>query len=138
MKITNLQVISLINCLKEYMDKKIPQQISYAITQNYIELTDKYKTYEVQLKKLFQDYRDYLDISESGDVIMGEDNMPKILDEVKDEFQEQLYDLLNIEVDISLYQIDKESFNYDNKNIYESLSPKEIIVLQKILCEGEL
>lgn len=138
MKITNLQVIGLINCLKEYMDKKIPQQISYAITQNYIELTDKYKTYEVQLKKLFQDYRDYLDISESGDVIMGEDNMPKISDEVKDEFQEQLYDLLNIEVDISLYQIDKESFNYDNKNIYESLSPKEIIVLQKILCEGEL
>lgn len=138
MKITNLQVIGLINCLKEYMDKKIPQQISYAITQNYIELTDKYKTYEVQLKKLFQDYRDYLDISESGDVIMDEDNMPKISDEVKDEFQEQLYDLLNIEVDISLYQIDKESFNYDNKNIYESLSPKEIIVLQKILCEGEL
>lgn len=138
MKIKNLQVIGLINCLKEYMDKKIPQQISYAITQNYIELTDKYKTYEVQLKKLFQDYRDYLDISESGDVIMGEDNMPKISDEVKDEFQEQLYDLLNIEVDISLYQINKESFNYDNKNIYESLSPKEIIVLQKILCEGEL
>lgn len=136
MKMTNLVMVNLMNTLQAYSTKKLPQKISFAITRNLIKISKEYEIYDTQLKKLFETYSDHIIKDEDGNDKTNTNGIPIVDDSVKTEFNEQIKDLLNIEIDIEMYLVDPEIFNYDDKEgIYNAMSAQDIIVLQSVLCD---
>lgn len=135
MKITNLVMVNLMNTLQAYGTKKLPQKISFAITRNLMKISKEYEAYDTQLKKLFETYSDHIIKDEDGNNKINASGIPIVDDSVKTEFNEQIKDLLDIEIDIDIYLIDPEIFNYDDKGIYDAMSAQDIIVLQSVLCD---
>lgn len=135
MKMTNLVMVNLMNTLQAYGTKKLPQKISFAITRNLMKISKEYEAYDSQLKKLFESYSDHIIKDENGNNKINASGIPIVDDSVKTEFNEQIKDLLDIEIEIDLYLIDPEVFNYDDKGIYDAMSAQDIIVLQSVLCD---
>lgn len=135
MKMTNLVMVNLMNTLQAYGMKKLPQKISFAITRNLMKISKEYEAYDSQLKKLFESYSDHIIKDEDGNNKINASGIPIVDDSVKTEFNEQIKDLLDIEIDIDIYLIDPEIFNYDDKGIYDAMSAQDIIVLQSVLCD---
>ncbi len=135
MKMTNLVMVNLMNTLQVYSTKKLPQKISFAITRNLMKISKEYEAYDSQLKKLFESYSDHIIKDKDGNNKINASGIPIVDDSVKTEFNEQIKDLLNIEIDIDIYLIDPEIFNYDDKGIYDAMSAQDIIVLQSVLCD---
>ena len=52
MKLTNLQIINMLNCLDKYKSYKLPQKITYTMYKNNVLLQNEYKIYEMALQKL--------------------------------------------------------------------------------------
>lgn len=135
MKMNNLTIISLLNILNNYSNKRLPQKISYAITKNIMAIEKEYNVYTEQLNKIINAYSDYIEKDSNGNVLTEKNGIPKICNESKKaHFTEEINDLLNIELDINLFTIDEEAFNYDDSDKYACLTPIEIIQLQNILC----
>lgn len=134
MKMTNLVMINVMNTLQAYSNKKLPQKISFAITRNLMKISKEYESYNTQLEKIFGMYSDHTLKDEEGNVIKTPNGVPAVDDTVKEEYNEQIRDLLNIDIDIDLHQIDPETFDYDDKGIYDAMSAHDIIILQSILC----
>jgi len=138
MKITNFNLLNLIRTLNFYADKKLPQKISYAITRNIILLQKDCAYYEKSLNKLFSDYDHYIVKDENGNIMKNDRGVPITEDKVSDEFNEELENLLNIELEIVLYNIPENVFDYeDNGERYDTLSATDIMNLQAILCKHE-
>lgn len=138
MKMTNLDVINIINTLEKFGEKKMPQKISYAITRNLIIVGKDYSCYEKELKKVFQNHQEDLKTDENGEILYAPNGMPLVKDGVGADLGKEISDLLNIEIDVNLYQIDPEVFDYsDADGKYDALSPVEIVTLQSILCRDE-
>lgn len=135
MKMTNLVMVNLMNTLQAYSAKKLPQKISFAITRNLIKISKEYEIYDTQLKKLFETYSDHIIKDKDGNDKTNTNGIPIVDDSVKTEFNEQIKDLLNIEIDLNMYLVDPEIFNYDDKGIYDAMSAQDIIVLQSVLCD---
>ncbi|AXF52487.1 MAG: protein of unknown function DUF1617 [Caudoviricetes sp.] len=135
-KMKNFQIISTLNILNCFLDKKIPQKISYAIIKNKQNLQKNYENYEQSLQKLFDQYKNYIKLDENENYIVGENQIPIVEEKMKEPFYHELEELLNIEVDIKLFTINENVFNYDDKGgFYDILTPQEIFQLQDILCK---
>ena len=64
--------------------------------------------------------------------------IPIVDSKVAKEFNDEIYNLLNIEIEIKLYCIPESTFDYeDNANRYDSLSATDIMNLQAVLCNQE-
>lgn len=138
MKIINLELLNMMNILNAFAEKKLPQKISYAITRNLILLQKDYDCYMKSLKKLFSDYDEYIIKDENGDMVSNDLGIPIVGSEVQKEFNEELSNLLNIEIEIEPYHIPENVFDYeDNVHCYDSLSAVDIINLQHVLCKQE-
>ena len=138
MKMTNYTLVNLVNELGSFMNKRLPQKISYAITRNVILATNEYKIYETQVNKIMEKYSDHMVKDESGNLKINDAGIPEVEEAVKKEYYEKLAELLNVEIDINIYTIDESAFNYEDNEKYDNLSPNEIIQLQSILClKGE-
>lgn len=135
MKLTNIEIVNIINILERYSEKKLPQKISYAITKNILILKEDYLCYEKELNKIFDIYDADLQKDEEGKLIRSENGIPLLKKGSNNSFVKDVTELLNITVDINLYKINSELFDYiDVENRYDPLSPKDIIVLQDVLC----
>ncbi len=135
MKITNFNLINIIKMLDNYVEKKLPQKISYAITRNFDIFKNNYGYYEKSLNKLFSKYDKYITKDDNNIIIFNDAGIPIIENSKSKEFNEELANLLNIEIEINPYYIPENSFDYeDNKNRYDSLSALDIINLQSVLC----
>ncbi len=135
MKVTNFVLVNMINTLNEYQDKKLPQKISYAIMRNMMTLTNDYEIYDKQLKKLFSDYDEHIIKDINGNPQLSNNGIPIVDEDTTQEFNEQITDLLNIEIEIELYQISDDVFLYDDSEKFDALSPNDILVLRSILCK---
>ena len=135
MKITNFDLVGIGNILEQFGNYKLPQRISYAITKNGMILKKDYSVYEAELKKILNQYSEYMIKDENGNYITGDLGIPLVEPKYKDEFNEVMSELLNIEIDVDFYHIDSSLFEYDDSDKYDALSPKDIITLQSILCE---
>ena len=135
MKLTNIEIVNIINILEQYSEKKLPQKISYAITKNILILKEDYLCYEKELNKIFDIYDADLQKDEEGKLIRSENGIPLLKKGSNNSFVKDVTELLNITVDINLYKINSELFDYiDSENRYDPLSPKDIIILQDVLC----
>ena len=137
MKLTNLQIINMLNCLDKYKSYKLPQKITYTMYKNNVLLQNEYKIYEMALQKLITDYSEHVVKDDEGQVVIDKIlNLPKVKDEVHNEFITKLNDLLTLTIDIELCKMNSENFDYDNKNDnYDVLTNEDMINLQSILCD---
>lgn len=136
MKIKNISMINLINVLSSFSDKRLPQKIGYAITKNLVLLNKEYSVYDSQLKKIIDAYKDNIIKDEDGNQVM-KSGIPAVDDSVSNEYYSQINELLNIEVDVNLRYVDESVFDYDNNNMYDVMTAKEIMILQSILVNHE-
>lgn len=135
MKCNNFDVISMSNVLNEYANKKLPQRISFAITKNIFKLSSDLECYSRELNKIIDSYKEHQK-KEDGKVVMSPIGVPAVEDEYSEEYMQKIAELLNIEIEITLYTIDEAEFDYDGGN-YDPLSAMDIIKLEKILCHKE-
>lgn len=137
MKLTNFELINIYKILDDFATKKLPQKISYAITKNIMILRDDFDCYNTELKKLFERYDDKMIKDDNGKVQYNQYQIPLIKKEYSEEFDKDLTELLNIQIEVNLYSIDDNYFDYDDSDKYDCLSPLEIIRLQEILCKPD-
>ena len=137
-KITNAILISFIRILDGVSKKKIPQKISYAITKNIINLSKEYECYETELNKIFNEYSNNFVLDDNGNKTLDENGIPIVNDNIKNDYYTSLNNLLNLDIEVSIYTIDDKYFDYDDSdNRYDILSPIEMIQLQNIICDGD-
>lgn len=134
-KMKNADLINIMAVLQQYGNKKLPQKISYAITRNMMIVTKEYQVYERQLRKIFDDYAEYMVKDDDGKVRMNDNLIPVVDESVREEFNQQISDLLNIEIDVDIYHIDFDVFDYADSERYDAMSAQDIMSLQFILCE---
>lgn len=137
MKINNFDLIQILNILDSYSDKKLPQKITFAITKNLILLQDEAKSYQESLKKLLEKYDSYIIKDENGNNKMDKQGVPEIQESQQQNFNNELMELLQMTLEINLYQIEEDSFNYEDEERYDSLSAQDIIKLEQILCKQD-
>ena len=136
MKMKNQKVINIINLLDSFSEKKLPQKISYAIIKNILLLKNEYNIINTGLEKIFNQYKDYFIVNDNNELIRNRNGIPALSDEnKKEEMYTQLSELLNIETEIPIYTISLDYFNYDDNNIYDVLTPQDIMTLSSILCD---
>lgn len=137
MKITNYVLTNLLISLEKYSEKKLPQRISYAIVKNMVSLSKEYSVYERQLQTLLKQYDSHIKKDEHGQIMTTQGGIPIVDDDASNEFNEQLGELLSIEIDVDMYYISEDVFDYDNNGIYDPLSAHDIVTLQSLLCKNE-
>ena len=137
-KLTNHEMVQILNTLKMFENKKLPQKISYAIVKNIITLSKEYDIYIKQLEKLINEAKknEKLELTENGQIIETENHIPKVKDEYKEEFNDDLEDLLLFYLDVDYSYVDESIFDYDEKDKYDVLSPAEVFALRTCLCEN--
>ena len=138
MKLRNIDIIGIITSLDEYVEKKLPQKISYAITKNLLIATKENECYQKEFNKLSEQYKDYFQKDDDGNIKSAKNGIPLFeegKDDIKEEYLEKLNELLNIEVDVELYYMEEEWFNYEDNCNYDVLTPVQISYLQRVFCK---
>lgn len=134
MKVNNIGMVNIINTLKSYSDKKLPQRISYAITRSMTLLKQQYGDYETQLNKIYDSYREYFVCNQNGMIEVTKYGYPVVVQDKAEEFKEEILELLNIQIDIDVFSIPESYFNYDESDKYDVLTANQINELTAILC----
>lgn len=137
MKITNFDLIQINNILDGSGKKKLPQRINFAIIKNLKNIKEDLDTYQEALKALFDSYDDWMVKNEDGSFKFDAQGVPEVEESHRQDFQAELLDLLNLQIDVNLYQLDEDVFNYEDSDRYDALSAQEIIALQRIICKEE-
>ena len=135
MKLKNIDIINYMNFLTSMSEKKLPQKIGYAIVRNLSVMKHEYDIYVESLSSLIKNYKEHIVNDKNGNQIFMDVGVPMVDDSVKDEYIKELNDLLSIEVDIEIFKIPEEVFDYDGEK-YDALSVKEIMLLIDIFCES--
>lgn len=137
MKINNLNLVEISNLFEKYSNKRFPQKISYAITKNNMIIKNDLECYTTELQKIFEVFKNDYMLNEQGETVVDNTTgLPVVKPERQEEFFTQINQLLSIEIDIELYKIDSELFNYDDEGKYDLLTPAELMQLQEILCNN--
>lgn len=134
MKMSNYTMVNVLNTLNSFGNKKLPQKISYAITRNIMIFRKEYEFYEREFGKLLVKYDKDIEKDVDGNMVHNKDGIPVVNGEASKDFYNELNELLMIELDISIYQISPEVFDYEDSERYDAMSASEIIQLQSIMC----
>ena len=137
MKTTNIQILEYLSVLQKFEDKIFPQKISYAILKNLQLFSKEQEVYTKALQKILNAYEDKTIKNEDGSQKMDLSGLPVVDDEYKNDYYQEITDLLLMEVNITPYYVPEEIFDYDNPNgRYDTISPKEMFMLVSILCKS--
>lgn len=137
-KITNYEIVQLLNNLKMFENKKLPQKISYAIMKNVIVITKEYEIYIKQLENIISNANKegQLELDEHGQILETANGIPKVKKEFIETFNKDIEELLNFKVDVDYHFISEDTFNYDEGVRYDVLTPMEVFTLRSCLCEN--
>lgn len=134
MKFTNYEIINALNILRKFADNKFPQKISYAITRNIKTLDTEYQEYQTQLKKILDEYKDYVLTDENGVQRLSPEGIPLVADDKMGDYVNDINELLDYTSDITIHTVDDSAFDYDDAR-FDCLTPNDILMLQEIMCE---
>lgn len=135
MILKNKDILTRVNILNGYCTKRFPQRISYAITRNIMIFSDEIESYNKQLKKILDSYKEYyVKDDKSEPQIDKTSGLPVIMPEHSNDFMQEVMELLEIEIDVKPYFINESLFDYDDEK-YDTMSAIDIINLQSVLCD---
>lgn len=139
MKTNNITLINMYNILDKCSIYKFPQKIAFAIMKNIKILQLDVDTYETSFQKLEEKYINKIQKDEQGIVKRNANGSPIFIStQDAEEFFKEYSELADIEIEVDLYQIDEELFNYDDiDGKYDALTPKDAFALQSILCKQD-
>ena len=135
MILKNKDILTYVNTLNEYCGKRFPQRISYAITRNAKIFASEIDFYNESLKKILDSYKEYYVKNENGEPqIDSASGLPMVASEHKYDFMQEIFELLEIEVEVTPYFISESLFDYDDEK-YDAMSAIDIMNLQNVLCD---
>ena len=135
MVLKNKDILTRVNILNGYCAKRFPQRISYAITRNVMIFSDEIESYNKELKKILDNYKEYYAKDGKGEPQIDKTSgLPVIMPEHSNDFMQEVMELLEIEIDVKPYFIDESLFDYDDEK-YDTMSAIDIINLQSVLCD---
>lgn len=135
MILKNKDILTYVNTLNEYCGKRFPQRISYAITRNAKIFASEIDFYNESLKKILDSYKEYYVKNENGEPqIDSASGLPMVASEHKNDFMQEIFELLEIEVEVTPYFISESLFDYDDEK-YDAMSAIDIMNLQNVLCD---
>ena len=136
MILKNKDILNRVNVLNGYCTKRLPQRISYAITRNAKIFSDEIESYNKELKKILDNYKEYYVKDDKGEPQIDKTSgLPVIMPEHSNDFMQEIMELLEIEIDVKPYFIDESLFDYDDEK-YDAMSAIDIINLQSVLCDN--
>jgi hypothetical protein len=136
MILKNKDILNRVNVLNGYCTKRLPQRISYAITRNAKIFSDEIESYNKELKKILDNYKEYYVKDDKGEPQIDKTSgLPVIMPEHTNDFMQEIMELLEIEIDVKPYFIDESLFDYDDEK-YDAMSAIDIINLQSVLCDN--
>ena len=130
MKVNNFTLVNMMNNLKRFGEKKLPQKIRKKKKKNIYIINKDIEIYEKSLQKIIDSYKDYF----VKDEIL-ENGLPKVDDEHMEDYITEINELLAFEVDIDLYYIDEDVSDYEDSDRYDSISAADLIQLRMIICK---
>ena len=135
MVLKNRDILTRVNILNRYCTKRFPQRISYAITRNVMIFSDEIESYNKELKKILDSYKEYYVKDDKGEPQIDKaSGLPVIMPEHSNDFMQEIMELLEIEIDVKPYFINESLFDYDDEK-YDTMSAIDIINLQSVLCD---
>ena len=102
MKITNFELVNIVNALNSYTQKRLPQMISYAITKNLLTLNNDMVAYNKSLDKVIKDYEKYAIKNKDGEPVLMASGLPDVDEQHKESYVADINELLGIEIDVDL------------------------------------
>lgn len=136
MILKNKDILNRVNVLNGYCTKRLPQRISYAITRNAMIFSGEIASYNKELKKILDNYKEYYVKDDKGEPQIDKTSgLPVIMPEHSNDFMQEIMELLEIEIDVKPYFIDESLFDYDDEK-YDAMSAIDIINLQSVLCDN--
>ena len=138
MKITNFELLNIMKILDNFANKHLPQKIGFAIVKSSNNMKTDVQSYQTSLQNIIDSYKNYVEKDGNGDDVITPIGVPQVDDEHMDDYMKEINELLNIEIELNIYTIDEEVFDYDDQNgKYDVLSASEIMQLESILCHKE-
>lgn len=134
-KMTNYELVQVVNAMKNLANKRYPQKISYALMKSIIALEKESEIYTKQLESLTKKYKDddKFVLDDKGEIVVNKNGIPKTKDEYTEEYSKELAELLSFVVEIEMPVISEEEFDYSDEK-YDVLTPTEMIMLTNLIC----
>lgn len=126
MKLTNRKIIDSTTTLNSLAQKQLPIKVSYAIAKNVSKIENELKIYNSERKKLLDKYciKD-----EEGKNKIDENNQLKIKDEHLKDWNKEINELLDIEVEIDIHKFKESDLMCCNFEI----SPSELMLIDYMI-----
>ena len=135
MKLKNIELIDYVQTLSEFGEKQLPQKIAYAIMRNAAIVKKDIDIYYSSLEKIIDKYSEWIEKDDEGNQVILSSGIPKVDDEYMENYVNDINELVAIEIDVDLYHIPEELFNYDDSGKYDVLSAADITRLKRVICE---
>lgn len=128
MNLTIRKILNDANSLAVISQKQLPIKVSYAISKNIKKLEKELKIYNEERQKLIDKYcvKD-----DEGKNLIDENNNLKIADEHLEDWNKEINELMDIEVDIDIHKFNLDSLmcgNYD-------MTPAELMIIDYMIEE---
>lgn len=128
MKLTNRKIVNDAIFLGSLAQKQLPIKISYAISKNISKIEKELEIYNKERQKLIDKY---CIKNKNGENLIDENNQLKIKDEYLDDWNRDLNELLDINIEIDIHKF-KEG---DLLNSNCDMSPSELMLIDYMVEE---
>ena len=133
MKYRNIDVVQIVTFLDKISERKLPQKINYAIMRNLDSFQKENQFYEKSLNKIIESYKDFLVKDSDGKFVISNIGVPMVDENHIEDYNNEIAELINLEVDVKIYQIPESIFDYEDADgKYDTVSGSEILRLVKI------
>lgn len=135
-KMTNYELVQIVNTMKGLANKKYPQKVSYTLMKTIVALEKESEIYTKQLEALVKEYQeaDKIVLDKYRKPILNESGLPQIKKEYAEDFGKELTELLNFIVEIELPTIKADNLDYSDEK-YDILTPAELILIMNLICD---
>lgn len=128
MKLSNEKILNTINVLGNLNNTQLPIKLAYAISKNINKIDIELKTYNDEKVKLINKYAEK---DKEGKVISDEHGHIIIEEKHKEDWNNDILDLLSIENEIDIHKIQLDDLLNANYNI----SPAELSMIDFMIVE---
>ncbi|GAA0104258.1 DUF1617 family protein [Paraclostridium sordellii] len=124
MKLTNKKIVNDSMILMEISRKELPIKVSYALAKNISKIEKELEIYNSERQKLLDKYcvKD-----ENGENKVDENNQLKIQEEYLKDWEQDIKELQNIELEIDIHK-----FKIDELNGY-NMAPSELMAIDYMI-----
>lgn len=135
-KMTNYELVQIVNTMKGLANKKYPQKVSYTLMKTIVALEKESEIYTKQLEALVKEYQeaDKIVLDKDRKPILNESGLPQIKKEYAEDFGKELTELLNFIVEIEIPTIKADNLDYSDEK-YDILTPAELILIMNLICD---